>query len=183
MGGKTRDRDDCMEKEDGPVASGSLHRPRVSYAMTLQFDRAGRDEDKQPQVTPFSMNRPLVPPASEGGAPKGRDQIVMPPVQVRIGPEDITLVADMPGIRGEDIDICVLPGAIRILGESAEDAGPGDQGWSQKMGFVGSPRTRLFTGTAPPPGTRARLRDGILELRVPRRMVIQGKQPARIPVG
>jgi len=152
--------------------------------MTIQFDEAGRGDARRPQVTPFSMNRWLVPPASTDGPPRAAGlQVETPPVEVRIGPEDITLVAEMPGIRREDIDISVLPGAIKILGEPADDAQPADSGGKYEQGMPNAGRIRLFTGTAPPPGARARLINGVLELRLPRRMVLQGRMSARIPVG
>jgi HSP20 family molecular chaperone IbpA len=167
----------------GPATEILREHPRVVYAMTLQFDEAGRGRGRTPPVTPFSMNKYFVPPASKVGAAKTPDSnVIMPPVGVRIGRDDITLVAQMPGIPGENIDISVLPRNIQIIGVPPDEDGQADDYPAIESHLPSSGRARLFTGAAPPKGARAVMRDGVLELRLPTRLVIPGRGRSRIPV-
>ena len=168
---------------EGPPQESVQGNSRVWYAMTLQFDEAGRDRGQNPPTTPFSMNRWYVPPASQGGAGKGSDpNVVMPPVDVRFGKEEITLVAQMPGIPGENIDIRVLPSYIQIIGLPPDEAGWVDDYKTIESRLPESRRGRRFTGAVPPRGARANLKDGVLELRLPRSMLLHGRTRSRIPV-
>jgi len=155
----------------------------MMYAMTLGFDEAGRGNGSNPPVTPFSMNRPFSLPASKGGAAAmPTPDIVMPPVDIRIGRDEILLVAEMPGVKGENIDIRVLPKYIEITGTPHEWDDATEDYQVLEAALPGSKRSRRYTGAAPPKGARARFRDGVLELRLPRRLVLPGRHMSRIPV-
>lgn len=158
--------------------------PRAWYAMTLQFDEAGRDREGRPHGSPFTMNSWYVPPASTGGAGKSGDsQVILPPVDVRIGREDILLRADMPGIPKENIDIKIFPRYIEIIGIPPEDEKPGEE---TILTIEGSHTKYRTTKNSPertaPEGVRAKLVDGTLELKLPREMVLCHRRISRIPV-
>jgi HSP20 family molecular chaperone IbpA len=155
----------------------------MMYAMTLGFDEAGRRSHKTPPVTPFSLNGCYGLPAPAGGArPPAKMEIVMPPVSVRIGRDDIRLAAEMPGVLVENIDIRVLPNRIEILGEPIDKDRPSDDYEAFEQAIPGSRRERLFTGAVPPKGAIARFQNGVLELRLPKKMVLSGRRMSRIPV-
>jgi HSP20 family molecular chaperone IbpA len=155
----------------------------MMYAMTLGFEEAGGDRGQSPPITPFSMNKFFVPPASTGGAAqRPATNIIMPPIDVRIGPDVINLAAEMPGIPGENIEIRVLPNRIEIIGEPPDEMHPGDdlQAFEERLPVSG--RARRFTGAVPPRGARAKYKDGVLELRLPMRLVLPGGKISSIPV-
>jgi len=167
-----------------PATMIGLDKPRAWYAMTLQFGEAGRDPGGQPHGSPFTMNSWYVPPASKGGAGKADDpHVILPPVDVRIGREDILLRADMPGIPKENIDIRIFPRYIEIIGTPPEDEDPGDEAILAVEGSHSKYRnTRGTHERAVPEGVRAKLVDGTLELRLPKEMVLCRRRISRIPV-
>ena len=156
---------------------------RRAYVMTLSFDEAGRDRGNQPHGSPFTMNGWYVPPASAGGAPEaGGPEVIMPPVEVRIGREDILVSADMPGIPRENIDVRVNKRYIEIIGIPPEEE-PGEDGGSGFEGLYPEYRPyRQRAGGLAPGDARARLRGGVLELRLPRDLLLSGHGGSRIPV-
>ena len=156
---------------------------RPWYALTLNFDEAGRDEGSQPHGYPFTMNGWFVPPASAGGASRtGDPNVVMPPVEVRIGREDIRVSVDLPGIPRENIDVRIHNRYIEIIGIPPEE-GPIEDGKPGYEGLYPDYRpNRRASGGRMPGDARARLRDGVLELWLPRDILLSGHGGARIPV-
>lgn len=167
-----------------PVNDNGRDDPRACYAMTLQFEEAGRDAEGRHHGSPFTMNSWYVPPASASGSGKAGDpHLILPPVDVRIGQQDILLRADMPGIPRENMDIRIFPGFIEIIGIPPEDEDPGDETmlaveWSHSK----HRNTRSSAERAAPGGVRAKLVDGTLELRLPKEMVLCRRRISRYPV-
>jgi len=157
----------------------------VWYAMTLAIGNEGKAPRGDSWNPPIEMNRWLPPDALGRSTAGGRGlRVVTPPVDVRIGDDGIMLVADMPGIPPDNIDIRVMPGYIEIIGIPPEDDGPGTGPVPALYpGGPGALEKGRTGGGAMAGGARAMLRDGVLELRLPKDFVLSGGGRARIPVG
>ena len=158
--------------------------PGVWYALTLAIGDEGKRPRGDSWNPPIEMNRWL-PPASPGTTPAGDrgQRVVTPPVDVRFGNEGLMLVAEMPGIPPDNIDIRVLPRYIEIIGAPAGESKPAAMVPSNEGRSAGG----RFREWHPPKdialgGARARLRDGVLELRLPRNILLSGSVGSRIPV-
>jgi HSP20 family molecular chaperone IbpA len=156
----------------------------VVYAMTLSFGKDGNGPKGEPWSPPIEMNRWLRPGGPGGSAAAGRHyRVETPPVDVRIGIDEIFLVADLPGVPRDRIDIRVLPRYIEIVGMPADEApaAPGAIQFKDGADMAAVRNNRPQSGGAPG-GARARLRDGILELRVPRSAILSGNGSGPVPV-
>ena len=145
--------------------------PPVWYAMTLAFEKAARRPQDGHFTTPFAMNTWLVP-MSSGCLRDAREdaRVVTPPVDVRIGNDEITLLADLPGILRENIDIRLLPRYVEIIGKPA----------GAPLNNAEKPAREHIP--VAPNGAQAYLRDGVLEVRLPRQVLFSGRGASRLPV-
>lgn len=156
----------------------------VWYAITLGI---GSDAERRRDGhwdPPLEMNRRLSPNLTE---PEegilGDRRVVTPPVEVLINDEGMILVADMPGIPKDNIDIRVRARLVEIIGvpPGEEHRGPTGQPEQGGRGHA-SGRMPNISSDHPFEGPHALLRGGILELRLPKRALLRGDGQDRIPV-
>jgi HSP20 family protein len=108
--------------------------------------------------------------AAPGG---GIEQAVRPPADIFDAGESIEIRADMPGVTRDQLRITLERNELLVEGDV--EAGPGDP-----VGAARLPRRfrRLFalSDLVDREGMRARLRDGVLELTLPKKALTQRKQ-------
>lgn len=154
----------------------------VWYAMTLAVGNEARWPGGESWNPPLEMNRrlPQVTPAGHRAALSG-GRVVTPPVDVRIHDDEITLFAEMPGIPPGNIGIRVMPRFIEIIGMPAGGDDGTDPAVAEALtARIDSPAPQKLPAA---PGTAgARLRDGVLEVRLPRRALMSAIRPFRLPV-
>jgi HSP20 family molecular chaperone IbpA len=156
----------------------------VWYALTISIGNDGKQSRGDTWDPPLEMNRWL-PPATHGGTGAARkdDRVVTPPVDVRIRDGELTLFAEMPGIPPDNIDIRVMPRFIEIIGIPAEPGGGAQQEdrLMQRAIPPAAKQPRHRDGGAPD-GARARLRDGVLELRISKSAMLSGRGKVPVPL-
>jgi HSP20 family molecular chaperone IbpA len=154
----------------------------VWYAMTLAFEKGAKKAPDCSRPAPFAMNTWLVPTAADRlRAARDDTRVVTPPVDVRIGNDEITLLADLPGILRENIDIRLLPRYVEIIGKPAECPKARDPA-AARAGMTGIDGPAREQIPVAPNGAQARLLDGVLEVRLPRQVLFSGRGPSRLPV-
>ena len=154
----------------------------VWYAMTLAVENDGRFAQGNDWNPPLEMNGWLSQAApGESLAGDRGARVVTPAVDLRISNEGLLLVADMPGIPRDRIDIRVGPRYVEIIAKPPRDDwpdGPADEGRPGQDAARGP----MAAVEAAQGGPKAQLRDGVLELRLPRKVLLDDNTRGRIPV-
>jgi HSP20 family molecular chaperone IbpA len=101
-----------------------------------------------------------------------------PPVDIFDNNEEIVLVADMPGVTGDSVDIHLDRGTLTIRGKVNMPGSDGELVYEEfHVGdFV---RTFTLTEDIDPAGIAADLQNGVLNLRLPK---AAERKPRKIPV-
>lgn len=94
----------------------------------------------------------------------------VPAVDIREEPGQFVLLADLPGVAPANIEVQVEKGVLSIKGERAAPAAV-EEGLFARSERAQGAFTRRFTlpDTADAEGIVARSRDGVLEIRIPKR--------------
>jgi HSP20 family protein len=105
----------------------------------------------------------------------------MPSFDVKETPDAYVFTADMPGIRKEDLDIQLAGNRLSISGRrEAESAGEQGPVYAQERSFGSFSRTFALPEEVESAQVAAELKDGVLQLRVPKSPEVQ---PRKITVG
>ena len=105
----------------------------------------------------------------------------VPPVDVQEVGDSLVLRAELPGVKEEDIDISFADGVLTLKGERQFEKESQDKTWHRIERSYGS-FTRSFTmpRTVDPAGITAGFKDGVLEIKVPKR---EESKPRQIKIG
>jgi HSP20 family protein len=116
-----------------------------------------------------------------GGDAGGEKRGWLPPMDVHDDGEQFVVEMELPGVRAEDVQIECENGAVTISGERRQEARSGQATQQLRV----ERRFGSFTRTLPLPqginedAIEAEMRDGVLELRIPRP---EQPKPRRIEV-
>jgi len=114
---------------------------------------------------------------SKGGAP---EKYFLPAVDVTETPEELVLVADMPGVAPEDLEVTIEDGILTFSGQVPETAQEGSAEVVQREFLSGDYYRqfrvpREFAAEA----INASLKFGVVTIRIPRD---EKSKPRRIPI-
>jgi HSP20 family protein len=105
----------------------------------------------------------------------------MPPADILVDDEGVSVYMDVPGIRGEDLDIELENDILSIRGDRSfpyEDRGDAAIRRIER-GFGSFERTLRVPQGLDPDAVQAALSNGVLELRIPKPETLK---PHRIPI-
>jgi HSP20 family protein len=110
----------------------------------------------------------------------GRNPFV-PPADVIVRNEDVTIYMDVPGMRAEDLEIELEQDTLSVRGERAYPYGEDEDGvWRRiERGFGRFERSLRTPPGLDPDQVQAALADGVLTLTIPRP---QPPQPKRVQI-
>jgi HSP20 family protein len=91
-----------------------------------------------------------------------------PPVTVWESDSEILVCVDLPGLRREQVQLLVQGNTLTVSG-SRTTASDGFRLRSSEGGLGAFRRTLFFPGGIPSPEPNAQIRDGVLEIRVPKK--------------
>ena len=112
------------------------------------------------------MGRQLRRNVSEGGV-RGT---WMPAVDILEKNDAIEITADLPGFKGDDVDVSVEGGVLTIRGERKfEDASEGETYHRVERTYGLFERTFTLPNTVDPSKVEARFKDGVMHVRLPKR--------------
>lgn len=107
----------------------------------------------------------------------------VPPADVMVTDDDVTVVMDVPGFKASDIDVELLDDVLTVRGERAYPYGDATQDgrtWQRlERGFGKFERSLRVPKGLDPDAIEASLSDGVLTLRIP---MPDARKPHRIEI-
>jgi len=123
------------------------------------------------QADPFSGMAPLA----------GGERSFAPRVEVKETKDGFLFHADLPGVRGEDVDISVTGNRLTISGKREEERRQEDERYfAYERSYGDFSRSFVLPEGVNLEGVQADMKDGVLSVIVPKRAEVQ---PKKIPVG
>lgn len=119
-------------------------------------------------------------------APFGRGDVFgarQPPVDLADNGREFVLTAELPGVKKEDLDLRVTPDGIEIGAETSqerEDAGK-DYAYRERSSWSFR-RTLPLPEEVLPDRVEAKLADGVLEVRLPKKEPTPKSEPVKVRV-
>jgi HSP20 family protein len=102
--------------------------------------------------------------------PRPRGAVRSPDVDIIDVGTEIHLVADLPGVKKEDIDISLTPDTIEISAESKAEIAREQQPYARReRGYMAYKRKMRLPASVLPDKAKARFNNGVLEVTMPRR--------------
>ena len=102
-----------------------------------------------------------------------------PPVDILENVESLRVVVDLPGVRGDDIDVRFDDGALTVHGKVASDGASDDEYLVAESGTGDFLRTFQIGELIDAPGISAEHENGVLTLNLPK---VEAVRPRKIPV-
>jgi HSP20 family protein len=130
----------------------------------------------------MTMNDKAIANTSERGTERTAEQdarVMVPRVDVLEDHGGITLLADLPGVPKEQLDLKVEGDTLMIDATVAQDAPEGLQAIYAEVRVPRYRRAFTLSGDLDTARIEANLKDGVLNLRIPKR---EHAQPRRIAV-
>ena len=93
----------------------------------------------------------------------------MPDVDIKEDNDSITLTANMPGANRDSVDVTVENNVLTIEAAATVDVPQGYKLVGQEYGVGKYRRDFRLSGNVSPEGIKARMRSGVLHLRIPKR--------------
>ncbi|MCO6427753.1 Hsp20/alpha crystallin family protein [Nitrosomonas communis] len=101
----------------------------------------------------------------------------VPAVDIKEEPNKFVLLADLPGVRPEEIDVSMENGVLTIKGEKKTEAKTEKEGYKRVERTYGSFYRRFsLPDTANPDAISAVSKYGVLEIVIPKRESVQPKK-------
>jgi HSP20 family protein len=98
------------------------------------------------------------------------DHSAAPPMDIIEGKDAYLVLADLPGISKEDVELSVTGTLLTIKGEVKADKGSEKRKFYRREGWQGSfQRSLNLPAMGDQAGIKAELKDGVLSVRVPKR--------------
>jgi HSP20 family protein len=120
----------------------------------------------------------------EGRQGEGQSETWMPKIDIRQRGDDITVHAELPGMKPEDVDIEFTDGVLTISGHRQMQEEKEEEGWLVRESSYGSfQRSIAVPENVDPSSISADYRDGILEITVPKALEETKPKTTKIGIG
>ncbi len=115
--------------------------------------------------------------------PQARPPVRTPDIDILDLGTEIHLVADLPGVKKDDIDIELMPGSIKIKAEVSAEVEREEQPYKRReRGYMAYKRKLDLPEDVIPDKAKARFNNGVLEVTMPRKEPVQKITPTRVPI-
>ena len=119
-------------------------------------------------------------------APFGREDppfVRQPPVDLADNGREFLLTAELPGVKKEDLDLQVTPEGIEIGAETQSESEDRGKDYAYRERSYASFRRFLpFPEEVLPDQVEAKLTDGVLEVRLPKKEPTPKREPVKVRV-
>ena len=115
--------------------------------------------------------------------PKSRGPVRAPDVDIIDVGTEIHLVADLPGVKKEDIDISLTPDVIDISAESKAEIAREQLPYARReRGYMAYKRSMRLPAAVIPDKAKARFNNGVLEVTMPRKEPVEKVKGVKVEV-
>ena len=115
--------------------------------------------------------------------PKPPAPVRMPDVDILDLGTEIHLIADLPGVKKDDIDIELMPGSIQIRAEVTTEVEREPQPYKRReRGYMAYKRSIDLPEDVIPEKAKARFNNGVLEVTMPRKEPVKKVTATRVPI-
>jgi len=104
------------------------------------------------------------------------DVVLRPPVDIFEDAEGIMLVADMPGVSGERLDIRVDKDTLLVEGDAAMEMPEDMEALYADVRATRYRRSFALSGELDTEGIDASIKDGVLSIRIPKRAAVRPRK-------
>ena len=104
------------------------------------------------------------------------EKLLRPPVDISENAEGITLIADMPGVSNQRLDVHVDNDTLLIEGEASIDMPEGMEPLYADVHATRYRRSFALSGELNTDAIEARLKDGVLTVRIPKRAEVKPRK-------
>ncbi len=118
----------------------------------------------------------VTPKLGEVQPQRERDPALRPPVDISETSEGITLRADMPGVSREGLNIRVDKDTLSIEGDLAVDMPEAGEVIHADLRYAQYRRSFALSGELQTDSIEARLKDGVLTVRIPKRVEVRPRK-------
>jgi HSP20 family molecular chaperone IbpA len=125
---------------------------------------------------PTAGSKDVTARAAGGMNPRETDAVLRPAVDIHETAEGITLLADMPGVSRERLNIEVDRDALTIAGDARIEMPEGMEPLYADVRATRYRRSFALSGELDTDAIRASLRDGVLSVHIPRRAEVRPRK-------
>jgi len=106
-----------------------------------------------------------------------------PPVDLADNGREFVLTAELPGVKKEDLDIQVTPEGIAIGAEARQEREDSGKDYTyRERSYASFHRVLPFPAEVLPEQVEAQLRDGVLQVRLPKKEPTPKREPVKVRV-
>jgi HSP20 family protein len=110
-------------------------------------------------------------------------RVRVPAVDLKETETEITLKADLPGVKKENLDVQVTPEAVTLKSESSEEKEEKGEGYyCRERAWGGFERTIPLPVEVKADKAKAKFADGVLEITIPKSEAARAVQPHKVAV-
>ncbi len=169
----------CATKFDGIMTDEKKEEKRITpkdYWMSEPFAEMRRMLDTFRANMEDTLER-VLPSQAQMPALK------QPSVDVLDLGDALQVVADMPGVKKEDIEINLTPEQIEISAESSTETERKDEDYSyRERGYASYRRTLDLPADVLPDKAEATFKNGVLEVKIPKKEPTEAEKKTRVNV-
>ncbi len=112
-----------------------------------------------------------------GSEPALFDEGFAPAIDVRENDDNVEIRCDLPGVKKDDIDISVSDNLLTIKGEKKDEKEEKEETYYRRESWSGAfQRTVSLPDSVDPDNAKAEMKDGVLQLTMPKREEKKRKQ-------
>ena len=114
--------------------------------------------------------------AKSGAVQQDPERLIRPPVDISEDAEGITLVADMPGVNSDHLDVHIDNDTLLIEGQAKIDMPEGMEPLYADVHATRYRRSFALSGELDTDGINATLNNGVLSVRIPKRAEVKPRK-------
>ncbi len=96
--------------------------------------------------------------------------------------KEFVVKAELPGVEKDDLDVRVAPGSLEIRAESRRERKEDERYYYHERAYRAFERVILVPEEVLADQADAKLKDGVLEVRIPKKVRTTPKEPVKVPV-
>ncbi|MGZ4944654.1 MAG: Hsp20/alpha crystallin family protein, partial [Halobacteriota archaeon] len=155
----------------------------LDMARGMLEDMYERLVPKEQRLSAEQMYKKFVAERMPERMPKPSPPVRRPDIDILDLGTEIHLIADLPGVKKDDIDIELMPGSVQIKAAVTAETEREQQPYKRReRGYMAYKRSLDLPEDVVPEKAKATFNNGVLKLVMPRKEPVQKPKPTMVPV-